>query len=63
MIYNGNIFHAFRKVIPSLSHSKIETIKPLGISFWKNHRATWSETVLSFVSYGMLSRDFENLSI
>ena len=63
MIYNGNIFHAFRKVIPSLSHSKIEAIKALGINFWKNHSAIWLATVLSFVSYGMYSRDFENLSI
>ena len=37
LICNGNIFHAFRKVIVSLSHSKIEAIKALGINFLKNH--------------------------
>ena len=31
LIYNGNIFPAFRKVIPSLSYSETEVIKALGI--------------------------------
>ena len=34
-IYNGNIFYAFRKVIPSVSYSKIKAIKVLGINFWQ----------------------------
>ena len=35
LIYNGNIFHTFRKEIPSLNYSKIETIKTLRINFCK----------------------------
>ena len=38
MIYNCNIFYNFRKVVPSLSHSKIEAINALGINFCK-HRS------------------------
>ena len=40
MIFNCNIFHAFRKVIPSLSDFKLEAIKALGINFRKHHSAT-----------------------
>ena len=40
MILTCADFHAFRKLIPSLNHSKIEAIKTLGINFWKNHSAT-----------------------
>ena len=36
LIYNGNIFPATRKVIPSLSYCEIEAIKVLGIKFRKN---------------------------
>ena len=39
-LYNGSIFPAFRKVIPSLSYSEIEAIKALRIKFRKNHSAT-----------------------
>ena len=48
MIFNCNIFYAFRKVIPSLSNFKLEAIKALGINFRKHHSATWSESVLLF---------------
>ena len=40
LFYNGNIFHAFRKVIPSLNYSEIEAIKAFGIKFWKNQSET-----------------------
>ena len=40
LIYNGNIFPAFRKVIPSLSYSEIKAIKTLGIKFRKHYSAT-----------------------
>ena len=43
LIYKGNIFHSFRKVIVSLRHSKQDTLT----NFWKNHSAIWSVTVLS----------------
>ena len=35
LIFNGKIFHAFRKVIPPLSRFIIKAIKDLGINFWK----------------------------
>ena len=37
LIYNGNIFPAFKKVIPSLSYSEIEAIKALGIKFRRDN--------------------------
>ena len=40
LIYDGNIFPAFGKMIPSLSYSEIEAIKTLGIKFRKTHSAT-----------------------
>ena len=40
LIYNGNIFHIFKKVIASLNHSKIEAIKALEVNFTVNRRAT-----------------------
>ena len=40
MIFNCNIFHALRKVIPSLSYFRIEAIMALGINFRKHHSAT-----------------------
>ena len=48
MIFNCNIFHALRKVIPSLSYFRIEAIMALGINFRKHHSATWLESVLLF---------------
>ena len=36
LICNSNIFHAFRKVIASFRHSRIEAIKVLRISFCEN---------------------------
>ena len=40
LIYNGNIFPAFRKVILSLSYREIEANKALGIKFSKSDTAT-----------------------
>ena len=40
MIFNCNIFHTFRKVIPSLSDFKLEAIEAVGINFRKHHSAT-----------------------
>ena len=40
MIFNCNIFHTFRKVIPSLCDFKLEAIKAVGINFRKHHSAT-----------------------
>ena len=54
LIYNGNIFPAFRKVIPSLSYSEIEATKALGSKFWKNHSAVWPETEFLEISWTIL---------
>ena len=54
LIYNSNIFPAFRKVILSLRYSEIEALKALGLKFWKIHNATWSETVLLQISWTIL---------
>ena len=40
LIYNGNIFPAFRKVILSLRYSETEALKALGLKFWKIHNTT-----------------------
>ena len=40
VIYSGNVFLSFRKVLPSLSYSEIEIIKALGVKFLKNHGET-----------------------
>ena len=52
--------HSYRQTDRQTDNSKIETIKVLGINFWKNHSATWSET--AFISCGKLSWDFRNSS-
>ena len=43
-----HIFSIFQIALPSLSHSKIEAYKALGINFRKNHCVTWSERRILF---------------
>ena len=46
----------------SLSHSKIEVIKALGINFRKHHSAAWSETAHSFYA-GSFGRPWEFIQL
>ena len=62
LIYNGNIFPAFRKLIPSICYSEIKAINALGIKFRKNHSATWSETVLLKIWWTILKTNGEAFS-
>ena len=54
LIYNGNIFPAFTKLILSLRYSEIGAIKTLGFKFRKNHSAILLETVFLEISWTIL---------
>ena len=63
LIYNENVFHDFRKVVPSLNHSKIEAIKGLTNKFSEEPLCNLIGVVLfqaKVVLFQTYSRDFVN---